>query len=112
MLLIQVGCECIFIMLLLFVYILLLYCCVWMFCVLLLFGLVSLLGWGMLVLLVVLVYVFFGLDQLGEEMEDLFGLELNDLLLDVLVCMIEIDQFDVFGECFLFEFLLLQGYLL
>ena len=69
-----------------------------MFCVLLPFGLASSLGWGTPVLSAVLAYAFFGLDQLGEEMEDPFGLEPNDLPLDALVRTIEIDQLDALGE--------------
>ncbi len=60
----------------------------------------------------VLAYAFFGLDQLGEEMEDPFGLEPNDLPLDALVRTIEIDQLDALGERPLPEPLLPQGYLL
>ena len=59
----------------------------------------------------VLAYAFFGLDQLGEEMEDPFGLEPNDLPLDALVRTIEIDQLDALGERPA-RTLLPQGYLL
>ena len=109
---IQAGCERILTTPLPFAYTLLLHRCAWMFCVLLPFGLASSLGWATPVLSAVLAYAFFGLDQLGEEMEDPFGLEPNDLPLDALVRTIEIDQLDALGERPLPEPLLPQGYLL
>ncbi|WP_164275020.1 bestrophin family ion channel [Stenotrophomonas sp. B1-1] len=109
---IQAGCERIVTTPLPFAYTLLLHRCAWMFCVLLPFGLASSLGWATPVLSAVLAYAFFGLDQLGEEMEDPFGLEPNDLPLDALVRTIEIDQLDALGERPLPEPLLPQGYLL
>ena len=109
---IQAGCERILTTPLPFAYTLLLHRCAWMFCVLLPFGLASSLGWGTPVLSAGLAYAFFGLDQLGEEMEDPFGLEPNDLPLDALVRTIEIDQLDALGERPLPEPLLPQGYLL
>ena len=45
----------------------------------------------------VLAYAFFGLDQLGEEMEEPFGLESNDLPLDAMVRTVEIDLLDSLG---------------
>lgn len=109
---IQAGCERILTTPLPFAYTLLLHRCAWMFCVLLPFGLASSLGWATPVLSAVLAYAFFGLDQLGEEMEDPFGLEPNDLPLDALVRTIEIDQLDALGERPLPTPLLPQGYLL
>ncbi|KAF1013046.1 MAG: hypothetical protein GAK31_03873 [Stenotrophomonas maltophilia] len=109
---IQAGCERILSTPLPFAYTLLLHRCAWMFCVLLPFGLASSLGWATPVLSAVLAYAFFGLDQLGEEMEDPFGLEPNDLPLDALVRVIEIDQRDALGERPLPDPLLPQGYLL
>ncbi|MBH1594398.1 bestrophin [Stenotrophomonas maltophilia] len=109
---IQAGCERILTTPLPFAYTLLLHRCAWRFCVLLPFGLASSLGWGTPVLAAVLAYAFFGLDQLGEEMEDPFGREPNDLPLDALVRTIEIDQLDALGERPLPEPLLPQGYLL
>jgi len=94
---IQAGCERILATPLPFAYTLLLHRCAWMFCVLLPFGLASSLGWATPVLSAVLAYAFFGLDQLGEEMEEPFGTEPNDLPLDAMVRIIEIDQLDVLG---------------
>ncbi|MET0130486.1 MAG: bestrophin family ion channel, partial [Stenotrophomonas chelatiphaga] len=95
---IQAGCERILATPLPFAYTLLLHRCAWLFCVLLPFGLASSLGWATPVLSAVLAYAFFGLDQLGEEMEDPFGTEPNDLPLDAMVRTIEIDQLDALGQ--------------
>ncbi len=94
---IQAGCERILLTPLPFAYTLLLHRCAWMFCVLLPFGLASSLGWATPVLSAVLAYAFFGLDQLGEEMEEPFGLEPNDLPLDAMVRTVEIDLLDSLG---------------
>ena len=109
---IQAACERILTTPLPFAYTLLLHRCAWMFCVLLPFGLASSLGWATPVLSAVLAYAFFGLDQLGEEMEEPFGLEPNDLPLDALVRIIEIDLRDSLGERPLPPPLLPRGYLL
>jgi putative membrane protein len=94
---IQAGCERILTTPLPFAYTLLLHRCAWLFCVLLPFGLASSLGWATPVVSAVLAYAFFGLDQLGEEMEEPFGLESNDLPLDAMVRIIEIDLLDSLG---------------
>ncbi|WNH53837.1 bestrophin family protein [Stenotrophomonas oahuensis] len=94
---IQAGCERILSTPLPFAYTLLLHRCAWMFCVLLPFGLASSLGWATPVVSAVLAYAFFGLDQLGEEMEEPFGLEPNDLPLDAMVRTIEIDLLGSLG---------------
>lgn len=40
---------------------------------------------------VLIFYIFISLDCLAEELEDSFGIENNDLLLDVICNVIEID---------------------
>lgn len=95
-----------------FAYTLLLHRCVWLFCVLLPFGLAGTLGWATPVVSMLLAYAFFGLDQVGEELEEPFGLEANDLPLDAMVRTIEIDVLDALGERPLPEPLQPQGYLL
>ena len=109
---VQAGCERILLTPLPFAYTLLLHRCAWMFCVLLPFGLASSLGWATPVVSAVLAYAFFGLDQLGEEMEEPFGLEPNDLPLDAMVRTIEIDLLDSLGVRPLPEPLQPQRYLL
>ena len=65
---------------------------------------------GYTVVSMLLAYAFFGLDQLGEEMEDPFGTEPNDLPLDAMVRTIEIDLLDALGQHPLPEPLQPQGY--
>lgn len=108
----QAACERIAGTPLPFAYTLLLHRCAWLFCVLLPFGLAGSLGWATPVVSALLAYAFFGLDQLGEEMEEPFGLQPNDLPLDALVRTIEIDLLDVLGERPLPEPLQPRGYLL
>lgn len=95
---IQAGCERIRSTPLPFAYTLLLHRCAWLFCGLLPFGLVNALGWATPLVSAILAYAFFGLDQLGDEMEEPFGLEHNDLPLDAMVRTIEIDLLDGLGE--------------
>ena len=107
---VQAGCERISGTPLPFAYTLLLHRCAWLFCVLLPFGLAGALGWATPVVSMLLAYAFFGLDQLGEEMEEPFGIEPNDLPLDAMVRTIEIDLLDALGQRPLPEPLQPQGY--
>jgi putative membrane protein len=50
------------------------------------------------VLTTILAYAFFGLDALGEELEEPFGRSQNTLPLDALVRLIEIAALDALGE--------------
>lgn len=109
---VQAGCERIAGTPLPFAYTLLLHRCAWLFCVLLPFGLTAALGWFTPLLSMLLAYAFFGLDQLGEEMEDPFGLQPNDLPLAALVRTVEIDQLAAIGQHPLPAPLQPQGYLL
>lgn len=95
---IQAGCERIAATPLPFAYTLLLHRGAWIFCVMLPFGLAGTLGWWTPLVSAVLAYAFFGLDQLGDELEEPFGLDQNDLPLDALVRGIEIDLRDALGE--------------
>lgn len=109
---VQAGCERIATTPLPFAYTLLLHRCAWLFCLLLPFALASALGWVTPLLSMLLAYAFFGLDQLGEEMEDPFGLQPNDLPVAALVRVLEIDQLAVIGQHPLPVPLQPQGYLL
>lgn len=109
---IQAACERIAGTPLPFAYTLLLHRCAWLFCVLLPFGLVTALGWATPVVSMLLAYAFFGLDRLGDELEEPFGLEPNDLPIDALVRTIEIDQREALGERDLPPPLLPRDYLL
>lgn len=95
---VQAACERIASTPLPFAYTLLLHRCAWLFCGLLPFGLATTLGWATPVLSMVLAYAFFGLDQLGDELEEPFGLAPNDLPIDALVRTIEIDLREALGE--------------
>ena len=80
-----------------FAYSLLLHRTAWLFCLLLPFGLVGTLEYLMPVAVTIIAYTFFGLDALGDELEDPFGLEENDLPLSALARLIEIDLLDGLG---------------
>ncbi|CCH06111.1 bestrophin [Achromobacter xylosoxidans] len=80
-----------------FAYSLLLHRTAWLFCLLLPFGLVGTLEYLMPVAVTIIAYTFFGLDALGDELEDPFGLEENDLPLSALARVIEIDLLDGLG---------------
>ncbi|URX61932.1 bestrophin family protein [Luteibacter anthropi] len=65
-----------------YAYILLLHRTVHIYCFLLPFCMVSLMGWFTPLVVGVLAYTFFGLDALGDQIEDPFGLLPNDLPLE------------------------------
>lgn len=68
-----------------FAYSLLLHRTAWLFCLLLPFGLVSVVGLMTPVVVAITAYTFFGLDALGDELEEPFGLTDNDLPLNAMV---------------------------
>lgn len=68
-----------------FAYSLLIHRTAYLFCLLLPFGLAGSLGWATPIPVVIVAYAFFGLDALGDELEDPFGSEDNDLPLNALV---------------------------
>jgi predicted membrane chloride channel (bestrophin family) len=81
-----------------FAYTLLLHRTAYIYCFLLPFGLVDTLH-GLTPLVVGLVaYTFFGLDALGDEIEDPFGTKLNHLPLDALCVTIETSLREALGE--------------
>lgn len=88
---IQVGCERILNTPLPFAYSLLLHRTAYAYCLLLPFALSSNFGFFGAVLVTVLAYTFFGLDALGNELEEPFGISNNDLPLDAMVRAIEIN---------------------
>jgi putative membrane protein len=81
-----------------FTYTLLLHRTAWLFCLLLPFGMVGTLGMATPVLTAILAYAFFGLDALGEELEEPFGQSQNALPLDAMVRAIEIATGEALGE--------------
>jgi putative membrane protein len=81
-----------------FAYTLLLHRTAYMYCFLLPFGLVDLVH-GMTPVVVALVaYTIFGLDALGDDIEEPFGTKPNDLPLDALCAHIEIYLREAMGE--------------
>ena len=95
---IQAACERILTTPLPFAYTLLLHRTALAFCVLLPFGLAGALGWATPVVSIILAYALFGLDALGDELEEPFGLAANDLPLAALTRVIEIDLLEALGE--------------
>lgn len=81
-----------------FSYTLLLHRTAYMYCFLLPFGLVDTTGFMTPFVVGIVAYTFFGLDALGDEIEEPFGLESNDLALDTLCRNIEINLRDSLGE--------------
>ena len=94
---IQAACERIKFTPCPFAYSLLLHRTAWLFCLLLPFGLVGTLEYLTPVAVIIIAYTFFGLDALGDELEDPFGLEENDLPLSALARVIEIDLLEGLG---------------
>ncbi|MCG6507633.1 bestrophin, partial [Vibrio parahaemolyticus] len=64
------------------------------FCLLLPFAMAEPLGWIAPIFTTIVSYTFFGLDAIGDELEDPFGRDENDLPMDALVRIIERDVLD------------------
>lgn len=95
---VQAACERIRLTPLPFAYTLLLHRTAYLFCLILPFGLADVLGWLTPVLAAIVAYTFFGLDVLGDELEDPFGEELNDLPLLAMARTVEINLLEALGE--------------
>ena len=83
------GCERIKTTPLPFAYALLLHRTAHVFCLMLPFALAPALGWWTMAVSLLVAYTFFGLDALGDELEDPFGDDPNDLPLDAMSRMLE-----------------------
>jgi putative membrane protein len=94
---VQAGCERIKVTPLPFAYTLLIHRTNYLFCFLLPFGLSEQLGWATPLLVAVVSYAFFGLDALGDELEDPFGNDENDLPLSAMARTIERDMLAALG---------------
>ena len=81
-----------------FSYTLLLHRTAYLYCFLLPFGLVDTIGFMTPFVVAIVAYTFFGLDALGDEIEEPFGLEPNDLPLDTICRTIEINLLESLGE--------------
>lgn len=95
---VQAACERIHGTPLPFAYTLLLYRTAWLYCLLLPFGLAAPLGWATPVAAALVAYTFFGLDALGDELEEPFGTDANDLPLDALLHVVDGIVLDALGE--------------
>lgn len=94
---IQAACERIKFTPTPFAYSLLLHRTAWLYCLLLPFGLVANLEYLTPVAVTLIAYTFFGLDALGDELEDPFGTAENDLPLAAMARQVEIDLLDGLG---------------
>ncbi|UDF33465.1 UNVERIFIED_ORG: bestrophin [Shinella sp. XGS7] len=92
------GCERIKSSPLPFSYTLLLHRTAYLFCFILPFGLVDSIGFMTPFVVGIVAYTFFGLDALGDEIEEPFGTEANDLPLEAICRSIEIDLRQALGE--------------
>ncbi|MEO6353215.1 MAG: bestrophin family protein [Oxalobacteraceae bacterium] len=81
-----------------FSYTLLLHRTAYLYCFLLPFGLVDSIGFMTPFVVAIVAYTFFGLDALGDEIEEPFGTDTNDLPLDALCRTIEINLRESLGD--------------
>jgi putative membrane protein len=81
-----------------FSYTLLLHRTAYLYCFLLPFGLVDSIGFMTPFVVAIVAYTFFGLDALGDEIEEPFGLEANDLPLDAICRALEINLRDALQD--------------
>jgi ion channel-forming bestrophin family protein len=81
-----------------FGYTLLLHRTAYIFCFLLPFGFADALGWGTPFAAALVAYTFFGLDALGDELEEPFGNLPNSLPIQALADTIEINLREALGE--------------
>ena len=81
-----------------FPYTLLLHRTAWLYCFLLPFGLVDSVGFMTPFVVAIVAYTFFGLDALGDEIEEPFGVADNHLPLDALCREVEINLREALGE--------------
>lgn len=95
---VQGGCERIKNTPIPFVYTLLIHRIAGLYCLTLPLGIVTATGPFTPVVSLFVAYAFYGLDAIGDEIEDPFGLDVHDLPLDQLSTMIEINLRDALGE--------------
>jgi len=81
-----------------FGYTLLLHRTAYLFCFLLPFGFANVLGWATPFATALVAYTFFGLDALGDELEEPFGTRDNDLPIGAIADLIEIGLLEGLGE--------------
>jgi len=95
---IQGGCERIKSTPIPFSYTALIHKIVALYCYALPFGIVNETKWFTPIVVAIVAYAFFGLDAVGDEIEDPFGKDLNDLPLTTLSTMIEVNVRQRIGD--------------
>lgn len=107
-----VGCERLANTPLPFAYTLLLHRTAYLFCFLMPLGFADMLGWSTPLAAMLVAYTFFGLDTLGEELEEPFGLMPNNLPISTYATVIENHLRSAMGETDLPPMPLPQDYVL
>ena len=95
---VQASCERIKGTPLPFPYTLLLHRTIYLFCILLPFAMAEPLGWLTPVFTAIVSYTFFGLDEIGDDLEDPFGFDENDLPCNALLRLIEREVLAALGH--------------
>ena len=95
---VQASCERIKGTPLPFPYTLLLHRTIYLFCILLPFAMAEPLGWLTPVFTAIVSYTFFGLDEIGDDLEDPFGFDENDLPCNALLRTVEREVLAALGE--------------
>lgn len=95
---VQAACERIKTTPLPFPYTLLLHRTIYLFCILLPFAMAEPLGWLTPVFTAIVSYTFFGLDEIGDDLEDPFGFDENDLPCNALLRTLEREVLAALGE--------------
>ncbi|GAB5336758.1 bestrophin family protein [Pseudomonas fluorescens] len=95
---VQASCERIKSTPLPFPYTLLLHRTIYLFCILLPFAMAEPLGWLTPLFTAIVSYTFFGLDEIGDDLEDPFGFDENDLPCNAIVRTLEREILAALGE--------------
>ena len=95
---VQASCERIKSTPLPFPYTLLLHRTIYLFCILLPFAMAEPLGWLTPVITAIVSYTFFGLDEIGDDLEDPFGFDENDLPCNAIMRMLEREVLAALGQ--------------
>lgn len=95
---IQGGCERIKLTPIPWAYTVLLHRLVAFYCLFLPFGIVEDVGWLTPVVVLLISHAFFGLDEIGNELEQPFGIEAQDLPLDSISRTIEVNLLQAIGS--------------
>ncbi len=95
---VQAGCERIRSTPVPFAYTLLLHRTAYLFCFLMPLGFIDALGWATPIASALVAYAFFGLDALGDELEEPFGSLPNDLAIAAIADTIDINLREALGE--------------